>query len=47
MILWTMTRILQMNANHSWGAQDLLAQHMEEWNIGIGMISEPRHIPNN
>lgn len=42
-----MIKFLQVNVNHSWGAQDLMAQHMEEWNIGIGIISEPVHVPQS
>lgn len=40
-------KCIQVNVNHSWGAQDLLAQYMAENNIDIAFISEPRHIPKS
>lgn len=36
---------IQANLNHSWGAQNLLAQYMSENSIDMALISEPRHIP--
>lgn len=42
-----MIRILQLNVNHSWGVQDLLMQRLTEGRFGIGIISEPRRIPEN
>lgn len=34
-------RIIQINVNCSWGAFDLLKQHMVESKIGLALISEP------
>lgn len=36
--------ILQANVNHSAAAQDLLCQHMAEWGIGLGIVSEPYRV---
>lgn len=38
-------RILQSNLNHCAAAQDLLYQSLAQWNINIGIISEPYSIP--
>lgn len=42
-----MFRVLQCNTNHSWPAQDLLAQCMIEKDIGVCAVAEPRHVPNS
>ncbi|XP_061704168.1 uncharacterized protein LOC133515612, partial [Cydia pomonella] len=39
------TRILQANLNRSAKAQDLLAQSLAEWQIGVGIIAEPYSVP--
>lgn len=34
-------KLIQINLNRSWGALDLLKQHMIEADIGLGILSEP------
>lgn len=41
----TRIRCAQINLNHSWGAQDLLAQYLLENSTDVAIISEPIHIP--
>ena len=40
-------RIIQTNANHSSGAQDLLLQTMAELDIGLAVVAEPYRVPPN
>lgn len=42
-----MIKLLQCNLNHSWGAHDILSQHMLEMEIGICTIAEPVQIPKS
>jgi len=41
------TKVLLINVNHCKQAQDLLAQHLAEWEIGIGVVSEPYNVPDS
>lgn len=40
-------KILQININHSWEAQDLFGQRAREIGVAICAISEPRRIPTS
>lgn len=40
-------RLLQTNLNHSAAAQDLLCQHVAEWQIDLVVAAEPYSIPPN
>ncbi|XP_072757032.1 uncharacterized protein [Anoplolepis gracilipes] len=37
--------LLQANINHSARAQDLLMQHLAEWNIELAVVAEPYYVP--
>lgn len=39
--------IIQININHSVGAQDILFQTMTEWKAELAIISEPHRIPDS
>nr|XP_012224480.1 PREDICTED: uncharacterized protein LOC105673433 [Linepithema humile] len=39
--------IIQTNANHSGGAQDLLLQNMREWRTSLAIVAEPYMIPES
>lgn len=38
------TKVLQINANRSWRAQDMLSQYMVEMRVGLCAVSEPAHV---
>lgn len=42
-----MPNIIQSNLNHCWKAHDMLKQFMLERDIAVGIISEPRWIPES
>lgn len=39
--------ILQCDLARSWDAQHLLAKHLEELQVNICLISEPRNVPDS
>jgi len=39
--------ILQINLNHHWAAQNLLAQNMAEFGFDLACVSEPASIPRS
>lgn len=39
--------ILQYNLARSWNALHLLARHVEELDVGVCAVSEPRHVPDS
>lgn len=43
----TPQRVIQVNLNHTWAAQDLLMQTMAEQDIELAIISEPYGVPNH
>lgn len=40
-------KILYINLNHSVDAHDLLLQTMQEWEVGLGIITEPYKVEVN
>ncbi|KAL0821003.1 hypothetical protein ABMA28_005652 [Loxostege sticticalis] len=40
-------RFLQLNTNHSPRPQDLLLQHLAEWQLDISLVSEPYFVPSD
>jgi len=40
-------RVVQINLNHDWAAQDVLTQHVAEYRIDLACVSEPVSVPRN